>query len=333
MQIQVVHYMRRPRTNVFSIERLYEDVRANLPTNCRVETWICTEPSHGIMPRLRDMWRARSHQREVNHVTGDVHYLTFLLSRRRTVLTINDLVLLEQFTGIKRWLIWFFWYWLPVHRSNVIITISNATRDALLQSVRCKSSKIRVITCPVSVEFQFTPKLFNSERPIILQVGTTPNKNVERVADALADISAKLVVVGPLSEAQKSALRRNNIDYENHVGLTRAELLGQYVRADLVTFASTYEGFGLPIIEAQAVGRPVITSGFAPMTEVGGDAACFVDPFDPLSIRTGIQKVIDDEGYRNELVERGKANVSRFSSESSAAEYAKIYHEVAHGNI
>jgi hypothetical protein len=114
--VRVTQFMRRPRPTDFSLERVFEDVRAELPHDCEVKVWRCRNLSTGILPRLADMLRARYSQGDVNHVTGDVHYLTFLLNPMRTVLTIHDLVLLEQGNGLKRLVYKFFWYWLPVRR-------------------------------------------------------------------------------------------------------------------------------------------------------------------------------------------------------------------------
>ncbi len=96
----------------------------------------------------------------------------------------------------------------------------------------------------------------------------------------------------------------------------------------MLVFASTYEGFGLPIVEAQATGRPVVTSDTLSMPEVAGDAACLVDPFNVESIRNGILKVIQDTGYREQLVQNGLKNVERFKPESVAMQYLALYREL-----
>jgi glycosyltransferase involved in cell wall biosynthesis len=126
-------------------------------------------------------------------------------------------------------------------------------------------------------------------------------------------------------------LQRCGIDYENYVGLSRQELVAQYADADLLLFASTYEGFGLPIVEAQAVGRPVVTSNILPMPEVAGDGAYFVDPFDVASIRAGVLHVVDNAEQRNRLVEAGLRNVERFRIAAVARKYAELYREIAGG--
>jgi glycosyltransferase involved in cell wall biosynthesis len=96
----------------------------------------------------------------------------------------------------------------------------------------------------------------------------------------------------------------------------------------MVIFASTYEGFGLPIIEANAVGRPVVTSDIYSMPEVAGDAACLVNPFDVSNIRTGVLRVIQDESYRRKLIENGFKNVERFKPNAIAQQYLELYKEL-----
>lgn len=327
--IRVIHFMRRPRPNAFSMERLYDDVRLAMPEDCRIAVWTCRHFSTGLWPRLKDMWAARKGRGDVNHITGDVHYLTFMLDPKRTVLTVHDLVLLGRLRGIRRWIVWLLWYWLPVKRSRAIVTISEATRSALLGSVRCAPGKIRVIHNNVSDEFQRSPRPFNSAYPRILQIGTKSNKNLERVAKALSGIPCRLVVVGPLSDGQSAVLHQCAIDYENHVGLSREALVAQYASADMLLFASTYEGFGLPIVEAQAVGRPVVTSNILSMPEVAGEGACLVDPLDVESIRTGVLRIIQDEECRSQLIETGFLNVERFRTAAVAQKYAALYREIA----
>ena len=328
-RIRITHFMRRPRPNLFSLEQLHEDIRDSIAPECEMQVWVCRNFSNGLWPRAQDVWLARKAQGDVNHVTGDVHYLTFLLNPNRTILTVHDLVGLHRLSGIKRFVFWFFWYWLPLKRCRTVVTISESTRRQLIESVRCDPSKVRVIHNNVSDDFRPADFVFRADRPHILQIGTTPNKNIERVAEALSGLGVHLVIVGPISEPQKIALGRYGIDYENHVGLSREEIVWHYQYCDMLIFVSTYEGFGLPIVEAQAVGRPVVTSNILSMPEVAGSGACLVDPFDPVSIRTGVLRVINDDHYRNELVAEGRVNVARFRTEIVADAYAALYREVA----
>ena len=193
------------------------------------------------------------------------------------------------------------------------------------------SGRIEVVHNNVSPEFRPSTYVFNEARPTILQVGTGNNKNIERVAAALDGMRCRLVVVGQLSEGQSAALREHDIDFENRVDVPRDQLPGLYEHADMVMFASLYEGFGLPIVKANAVGRPVITSRLAAMPEVGADAACYVDPYDAPSIRAGVEKIRQDRGYREQLIDNGFRNVERFRTPVIAQQFAKLYRRVYAG--
>jgi glycosyltransferase involved in cell wall biosynthesis len=333
LMIQVTQYLRRPRFGLYSIERLYEDVRSHLQAGVEVSTCISRYFSRGLLPRLYDMVRARRYQGDINHVTGDVHFLTFLLDKRRTVLTIHDCVLLERLHGVKRWILWLLWYWLPEKRCTAIVVVSEATKHQVLHYIRCDEKKIRVIHNPVSKEFQPRPRPFNRDEIRLVQIGTKANKNLERLATALAGLRCVLVVVGQLSASQEAKFRQHGISYENHVGISRRALVEQYERSDILVFVSTYEGFGLPIVEANAVGRPVVTGNIWSMPEIAGDAACLVDPFDVASIRCGILRLIEDDAYRKHLVERGFENVKRFRIETVAERYAELYRDVYYSSV
>jgi glycosyltransferase involved in cell wall biosynthesis len=162
----------------------------------------------------------------------------------------------------------------------------------------------------------------------VLQVGATPTKNIERTAEALAGLSCHLDIIGRLSASQKQALKRFGINYSNSFQLSDSEVLAKYEQSDVVIFPSLLEGFGMPIVEGNAVGRPVITSNVSSMPEVAGDAACLVDPLSVASIRAGFLRVVEDSSFRSGLIESGFKNAQRFSARTIASQYCSLYEEV-----
>lgn len=326
--MRVTHFQRRPMTGYFSLERLFGDVRAALPPEVECRVHVARFVSLGLWRRIYNVLEAPFYGGEVNHVTGDVHYLDFLLSRRRTLLTIPDCASLERLHGWRREVLRLFWYTLPVWRAGLVSVISEATKTELLRHVRCAPEKVRVVACCVSPAYQPDPRPFPAEKPRLLHIGTGRNKNLLRVAEALAGIPCRLQIIGWLDAEQAAALRTHGIDYEASSGLSDDEILGAYRHCDLVVFASTYEGFGLPIAEANAIGRPVVTSNLLSMPEVAAGAACLVDPFDPASIRAGIRRVIDDDAYRDQLINNGFRNARRFTPEAVARKYVELYQEL-----
>ena len=104
------------------------------------------------------------------------------------------------------------------------------------------------------------------------------------------------------------------------------DLPALYTGALTLVYASLYEGFGLPILEAMACGCPVVTSNISSMPEISGEAAILVDPTDVKSIACGIEKALVT---RSDLVKKGLARVKQFSWEKAARGTLKVYQEVA----
>ena len=326
--MNVVQIMRKPNGAAFSMEHLFEDIRKELPSDVRIETYTNPYTSRGLWRRVIGMVRVIWHQGDVNHVTGDVHFLNIFLQRYKTILTIHDCVTLERLEGFTYQIFRFFWYWLPAKRSAAITVISESTKKELLRHLGRGSWPITVIPNFVSPDFEFSQKPFNCACPVILQIGTKSNKNIERVAAALEGISCKLMIIGKLTLSQIAVLEKNQIDYENHFGISREAVIDHYHSCDIVMFASLYEGFGLPILEGQAVGRPVITSNLYSMPEVGGSGAYYVNPYETSSIRAALEEIVTSEGLREKLVADGFQNVRNYTVSAIAERYAALYRQV-----
>jgi glycosyltransferase involved in cell wall biosynthesis len=330
--VRVVHFQRRPAAGQVSIERVFAQVRRAMPAHIDCTVHISPHLSRGVAPRVANLYQAARHSGQVNHVTGDVQYLALALEGRRTLVTIHDCASFERLRGLKRTILRWVWYELPVRRAALVSVISGSTRRELLRYIRCEPGKIRVVHNCVGSEFVAAPKGFNGKEPVFLQVGTGANKNLARVSAALSGLHCRLSIVGQLTAEQRALLEERGIRYSNLPGATDGEVVRAYRECDAVVFASTYEGFGLPIVEGNGIGRPVVTSNVFSMPEVAANAACLVDPFEVESIRRGILKVWQEEGYRQRLVAAGFENVKRFSPRAIASQYAALYAEVAAAN-
>jgi len=326
--MRVVFFQRKPYDFHFSIEKLFDTLRANFPKSISYTIFTLPYLSQGVFSRLRNGLAAYKHQGQINHITGDIHFITPFLNKNITINTFHDFTFLKNSTGIKHALLKYFWVTLPVKRSRYITVISQTTKEEIIQLTHCSEDKIFVIPNIIPSHITFQPKTFNTNKPTILHIGTTPNKNLNRLIEALAPINCHLTIIGKLNPLQRALLSKHAISFSNKYQLTDDELLNEYKTCDLVSFCSLNEGFGLPILEAQAVGRPIITSNISSMPEVAGDGACLVDPYNILAIKDGIQKIIEDKSYQDLLIQNGIKNIKRFQSSVVANQYIELYQRI-----
>lgn len=327
----VVFFQRKKSRVFFSIEELFERIRLALPPSVTAVMKEMRFESIGLAKRLYCCADSFFSQGDINHITGDIHFIAPFLAKKKTILTIHDLGFMHNRRGIARWMLKFFWITLPAKSVAVVTTVSDATKQELLTYLKLDPLKIKVIYNPISSAFIKRPRQINKDEPIILQVGTTPNKNISRLIDAIQGIPCKLYVLGALAPDHRRKLESMAIDFKEFRNLTVPEVVELYGMCDIVCFASTVEGFGLPIVEANAVGRVVITSNISSMPEIASDAAHYVDPFSVQSIRQGILTVIQDDLYREKLIENGYVNKDRFNISVIAQQYLSLYNGL-HGS-
>src|ERR1035437_1066439 len=306
----------------WSLEELFSNITRAFPE--WVKSTVATAPRGeanlgSLVANL--LWLRSLKDCDLIHQTGDIHYAILGVWRRPVVLTIMDLRFIEEACGIKRFLFWWLWLYLPCLRANQVTVISEFTKARLLALCRVNSRKVRVIPCCVAPEFTAMPKPWPAGKPQLLQVGTTDNKNLSRVVEACAGLPIQLSILGKLTASQREQLDRLGVDYKVFCDLPKDQVLALYAASDLVVFVSTYEDFGMPILEAQAVGRPVLTSDLSPMREVAGGGALLVNPLSLEDIRSGLLRLMGDAGLREEMVSAGFRNVRHYSAAAVARQY------------
>ena len=313
----------------FSIESYFNSISQLCPDDMTITSIKAPVYSTGFINRLWICLYAMMHQGDINHITGDIHFIAPFLRWSRTILTIHDCGQLKIKKGLAFHILKFFWFTLPCKLVKRITVNSEYTKKDLLSYVRVPEAKIIVVPIFVSEAYKYFPKTFNKSQPNILQIGTAHNKNIDRTLQALAEIPCHLTILGKLNKAQLELLDILKIKYTNiSHALSESELYDLYKTADIVTLISTLEGFGMPIIEANTIGRVVLTSNVTSMPEIAGHAAHFLDPFDIQSIREGFQRIISDDAYRNSLIVNGYENAKRFNTKIIADQFFADYREL-----
>jgi glycosyltransferase involved in cell wall biosynthesis len=326
---EVVFIQRKPRSvGNYSVEFIFEDLRKRLQDRIKARVLISSYESSGFIKRVFNCFQAWQGRGEINHITGDVNYLGLFLSRKNTIQTILDCVHLNNTGGIKYFILKWFWLVVPEKHARFITAISESTKQEILRHHSCDPNKIVVIPVAISDKFRFIPAIFNSENPIILQVGTAPNKNIPRLIQALEGIPCTLNIVGKHNPEYEQMLRDYGIHYNYEWGLSDEEIKIRYQKADIISLISTYEGFGMPILEAQATGRAVITSTVYSMPEVAGDSAITIDPLNIDEIRKAFLRVISDDEFRESLIQKGRENIKRFDPDVIANMYLELYQKI-----
>lgn len=330
-RMKVIFFHRKPeKYGSFSLEFIFNDVRERLKDKIEAIIAESSYTSRGLYPRFYNAVEAAFRQKgDVHHMTGDTHYIISFFKKRKTILTVLDCGFMKQDRSeLSKKIYQLFWLQIPVRHAKYVTAISKATKDDVIKFTGCDPDKIIIIPVAISPDYQPHPQAFNAAKPRILHIGTNPNKNLLRLAEALTGIPCHLSIVGKLSEEQVQKLEQHEIEYSNAFNISDAEMVQQYISCDLLAYASTYEGFGMPIIEANSIERPVLTGNLTSMPDVAGNAACLVDPFSVAAIRSGILKIINDADYRQKLIKNGRTNKLRFDPNNIAHQYYELYQRV-----
>jgi len=330
-KIRILYVYRKNNKTYLSIEKIFNAIQDNLPGEYDQQRMELPFATGNILSIIRNLWLIRNLNAEIYHVTGDVHYAVLALPSRKTILTIHDNVFLYRYKGLKRWVLKKIFLDWPVHYVDRVTAVSEKTKNELIHFTGVSPDKVRVVPNPILL-----PDIRSADKvpglPRLLFIGSTPNKNLERVLEALVDLPCILHLLGQYPEDVFVDMRNRKITYELHFCLSEEELAKLYHSTDILIYPSLYEGFGLPILEAQKAGVPVLTSDLSPMSEIAGGGALLVDPLDVESIRRGVISLLEDESIRHELIHKGYSNISKYSLQSILGQYCDIYGEIVSRN-
>lgn len=319
-----VLFVMRPTTTGFSMEQIYTKLCAHLIER-GVSASIYKLQSTSHFP-FRDIIKLNKIDADVFHITGDINYLSTFLPWKNTINTIHDIGRYSELSGLKKFIYKLYWITFPVLTSKFIVVPSNQTKVKLLELFPSKSHKIITIQHFIGINIEYMP-IKNNSTFTILHIGTKRNKNLTNLILAIQGINCLLQIVGPIGPNDSRLIKKYKINIQNYIRISDEEISSLYEKANLVSFPSFYEGFGMPILEAQLAGTPLITSRISPMKEVAGNAAHLVDPNSVSEIRDAVINVIDHPKAQHEMIENGLKNAKKYSVKKNAESHLNLYQQ------
>ncbi|SDJ35167.1 glycosyltransferase family 4 protein [Chryseobacterium jejuense] len=326
--MKIFYLDRKVNPNERSFEKLFSYIKEYVKSNKITIENIENPYDNGIVNLFRSIFffRKQIHKNDIVHITGQIHFASIALKTNKIVLTVHDLGLYRELPFLRSFIFKLFWIYLPFRKVKIITVISEKTKEEIIKFMPSVENKIIVIPNCVTIEKAEEKVKESKDLCNVLIVGTRSNKNIERAVQALINLPIKVIIVGKLAEDINEVLISNNINFENYYNIAEAELLQLYKNADILLFPSLYEGFGLPILEAQAQNVIVVTSEISPMKEVAGEAAIIVDPYSVDSIKSGVKSVLNFSNEEKEkMIKKGKENLKKYTIENISKKYIEIY--------
>lgn len=250
---------------------------------------------------------------------------------------------------ISRVLWWRFQYRYVRRRADLFLAVSQYTKRDLVELWKIPPEKIRVVpcACPPGIgrvedleRLSVLRERYCLPKRFVLFVGNSnPRKNLRRMilafdeAKSQGQLPHQLVIAGEQGWKfnRKEALRnvRHGEDIRFIGFVPDGDMSALYTAAELFVFPTLYEGFGIPVLEAQRCGTPVLTSECTALPEVGGAGAVYVNPYREEEICRGMLAILQNPALRTRLVQAGYQNTARFSWEDSAKRLNEIIEEEA----
>ncbi|OFX24275.1 MAG: hypothetical protein A2033_17175 [Bacteroidetes bacterium GWA2_31_9] len=272
---------------------------------------------------------------------------TISKSKAKSIVTIHDLIFLrypELYKNIDR-KIYNYKFRKSCENATKIIAISNQTKSDIIEYFKIPETKIEVVyqTCNSSfynkqnsAELKSVREKYNLPSNYILYVGTIEKrKNLLNIIKAINNynINIPLIAVGRKTKYYneiENYINKNNIINKLQIlsGVENSELPSIYQMAEMLVYPSTFEGFGLPIIEALFSGIPVITSKGGCFSEAGGEGAIYVDPINIDEIGNAINSVLNNKELKDSLIENGKLQIKNFDEKIVTQKLMRVYEGV-----
>lgn len=222
---------------------------------------------------------------------------------------------------------------IPISIKNtlLVITDSNYVKEDLQSTYGIKKDKILVLYA-ATVD-NFINKNLDKERIILTVSSIDPRKNLSRVINAFSQINSKykLVIVGSKNKSFSNVQLNENDLNDNIIFtgyLSDEKLIELYNKAEIFIYASLFEGFGIPPLEAQACNTACLVSNVTSLPEVYQDSVEYCDPYSVESIKKGMIKLMNNSSLRNQLRAKGLENVKRFSWDKSTGKFVNILESI-----
>ena len=308
-------------------------------------------PINAMNRAARYSWEQGAMPLQLRRVKPDlVHSLGYVIplaAKGPQVVTVHDVNYLGHKgwrTGIGRTAFRFFAE-RTVKRADRIIAVSRFSRDEIVRHMRVKADKVTVVhsagreVFPRKTNGAATSEVVRSiTRPYIMAFSAlSAHKNIPRLIKAFAQIASivphDLVLVGhmPVKSAVRAEMEAaGGHDRIHFTGdLPEPEVASLLQNASLFAFPSLYEGFGLPLLDAQNAGVPVVASSAGALPEIAGESALMFDPHSEDEMAKSMQRALLDPDLRSRLVDKGRENARSFSWDRTARETLDVYKAVA----
>ncbi|OAB77332.1 glycosyltransferase [Cochleicola gelatinilyticus] len=331
-EYNLLYIYRKRNPGNYSIERIYNKISQQLETAERFPFNLkryTLRKQFDFGSFLYHFLTSLFSKKKVVHITGASNYMVMAFPFQTRVFTLHDLIRYKKIKGIRGYLYDLFFVKLPIKYSHYIIVVSKKTREELLKNFPNSERKIDLIYNPLIIPKQIikrTPREITKNNPFkILQIGQKNNKNFERLILATKSLDVEYTFIHSNPDKITALCHKYEIINRSVIltNINDEELYKQYAFHDVLYFASTAEGFGMPIIEAQAHGLPVITSNCSPMDEIG-KGAILVDPLNVESITEGFIKLYNPVLVRK-VVATGLENSRNFNVDKIVSIYISFY--------